>query len=560
MPTPTPSAGPDPSHPDKLRQLLEIGRSLTAELDLDVLLARVLETARDVCGARYAALGVLDTERTGLAQFHTIGEESAVHDAIGHLPRGRGILGLLIDQPVPIRLQDVSQHPRSYGFPPGHPPMRGFLGAPIVIRGEAWGNLYLTEKCDADDFTDEDLDAIVVLAQWAAIAIDNARLFGTTEERRVELERAVRGMEAARDIALALGGETDLDRILELIVKRARALVEADALLIWLVDGDVLRVAAHAGNATPTAGAAVPLQGSTSGETLRTGLPQRVDDVSTLAIAPDRFGLGGARSALLVPLIFRGRGLGVLAAFDHIGTSGVAFSPDEERALQSFAASAATAVATARSVEAQRLRDSIAAAEAERKRWARDLHDETLQGLGGLKLALSAALRADPADAPERITFAIGEVERQITALRGIISDLRPPALDELGLEPALRSLAERQATVNGLEVHVRLELGGRRLDPELETIAYRVAQEGLTNVAKHAGATRVDVGLRAVDGVVELTVADDGRGLDPERVRGASGYGLVGMRERAELRGGELAIGPGADGGTTLVLTLPAA
>ena len=560
MPTPPPSAGPDPSHPDKLRQLLEIGRSLTAELDLDVLLARVLETARDVCGARYAALGVLDTERTGLAQFHTIGEESAVHDAIGHLPRGRGILGLLIDQPVPIRLQDVSQHPRSYGFPPGHPPMRGFLGAPIVIRGEAWGNLYLTEKCDADDFTDEDLDAIVVLAQWAAIAIDNARLFGSTEERRVELERAVRGMEAARDIALALGGETDLDRILELIVKRARALVDADALLIWLVDGDELRIAAHAGNATPPRDAAVPLAGSTSGETLRTGRPLRIDDVSTLAIAPDRFGLGGARSALLVPLIFRGRGLGVLAAFDHIGTSGVAFSPDEERALQSFAASAATAVATARSVEAQRLRDSIAAAEAERKRWARDLHDETLQGLGGLKLALSAALRADPADAPERITFAIGEVERQITALRGIISDLRPPALDELGLEPALRSLAERQATANGLEVHVRLELGGRRLDPELETIAYRVAQEGLTNVAKHAGATRVDVGLRAVDGVVELTVADDGRGLDPERVRGASGYGLVGMRERAELRGGDLAIGPGADGGTTLVLTLPAA
>ncbi|UTI66319.1 GAF domain-containing sensor histidine kinase [Paraconexibacter antarcticus] len=559
MPTPTSSGGPEPSHPDKLRQLLEIGRSLTAELDLDVLLARVLETARDICGARYAALGVLDTERTGLAQFHTIGEDRAVHDAIGHLPRGRGILGLLIDQPVPIRLQDVSQHPRSYGFPPGHPPMRGFLGAPIVIRGEAWGNLYLTEKRDADDFDDDDLDAIVVLAQWAAIAIDNARLFKSTEERRVGLERAVRGMEAARDIALALGGETDLGRILELIVKRARALVEADALLIWLVDGDVLRIAAHAGNPTPPPDAAVPLEGSTSGETLRTGRSLRIDDVSVLAIAPDRFGLGGVRSALIVPLVFRGRGLGVLAAFDHIGTSGVAFSPDEERALESFAASAATAVATARSVEAQRLRDSIAAAEAERKRWARDLHDETLQGLGGLKLALSAALRADPADAPERITFAIGEVERQIAALRGIIADLRPPALDELGLEPALRSLVERQATVHGLEVHVCLELGGRRLDPELETPAYRVAQEGLTNVAKHAGATRVDVGLRVTGGAVELTITDDGHGLDPERVRGTSGYGLVGMRERAELRGGDLAIGPGEHGGTTLVLTLPA-
>lgn len=556
----TSAAGHEPSHPEKLRQLLDIGRSLTAELDLDVVLVRVLETAREVCGARYAALGVLDSERTGLAQFHTIGEEPELHDLIGHLPRGRGILGLLIDQPVPIRLQDVSQHPRSYGFPPGHPPMRGFLGAPIVIRGEAWGNLYLTEKLGADDFDGDDLEAIVVLAQWAAIAIDNARLFGTSEQRRVELERAVRGMEAARDIALALGGETDLDRILELIVKRARALVDADALLIWLVEGEDLRIAAHAGNATPPPGVAVPLEGSTSGETLRTGRPLRIDDISKLAVAPDRFGLGGARSALIVPLVYRGRGLGVLAAFDHIGTAGGTFSADEERALQSFAASAATAVATARSVEAQRLRDSIAAAEAERKRWARDLHDETLQGLGGLKLALSAALRAAPADAPERITFAIGEIERQIAALRGIIADLRPPALDELGLEPALRSLAERQAAAHGLDVHLHLELGERRLDPELETIAYRVAQEGLTNIAKHAGATRVDLGLRAADGEVELTVRDDGCGLDPERLEQASGYGLMGMRERAELRDGRLVIGPAEDRGTTLVLTFPAA
>ncbi|MEA2240989.1 MAG: hypothetical protein QOD24_545, partial [Solirubrobacteraceae bacterium] len=427
----------DDRHPrraDRLRQLLAVGRSLTAELDLDVLLERVLQTAREVCGARYAALGVLDDQRRELAQFLTAGEEPEVHTAIGHLPRGRGILGLLIDQPVPIRLHDVSDHPRSYGFPPGHPPMRSFLGTPIVVRGEAWGNLYLTEKEGAEDFDDEDLEAAVVLAAWAAIAIDNARLFGTSEQRRVELERAVEGMEAARDIALALGGETDLDRVLELIVKRSRALVDADAMLIWLVDEDVLRLAAHAGNAAPPAHAEIPFEGSTSGAALRSSTPIRIDDVSTgLIVDPGQFGLDGAQSALLVPLVFRGRGLGVLAAFDHMGQAGT-FSDDDERALQSFAASAATAVATARSVEAQRLRDSITAAEGERRRWARDLHDETLQGLGATKLALAAALRGDPAVARRQVEAAVAQLEREITALRGIIADLRPPALDELGL------------------------------------------------------------------------------------------------------------------------------
>ncbi|MGI9098114.1 MAG: GAF domain-containing protein, partial [Solirubrobacteraceae bacterium] len=275
---PLPAASDDRRLPrtDRLRQLLDVGRSLTAELDLDVLLERVLQTARELCGARYAALGVLDDQRRELAQFLTAGEEPEVHAEIGHLPRGHGILGLLIDHPVPIRLHDVSDHPRSYGFPPGHPPMRSFLGAPIVVRGEAWGNLYLTEKEGAEDFDDDDIEAAVVLAEWAAIAIDNARLFGTSERRRVELERAVGGMEAARDIALALGGETDLGRVLELIVKRARALVDSDALLIWLVDEDVLRLAAYAGNAAPPAHAEIPFEGSTSGAGVWRGAPIRI--------------------------------------------------------------------------------------------------------------------------------------------------------------------------------------------------------------------------------------------------------------------------------------------
>jgi signal transduction histidine kinase len=519
-----------------------------------------MQTARELCGARYAALGVLDDERRELAQFLTAGEDEADHAAIGHLPRGRGILGLLIDEPVPIRLQNVSEHPRSYGFPPGHPPMRSFLGAPIVVRGEAWGNLYLTEKQGAEDFDDDDVEAIVVLAEWAAIAIDNARLFGVSERRRVELERAIGGMEAAQDIALALGGETDSERVLELIAKRARALVDSDALLIWLAEKRVLRLAAHAGNATPPPDAEIPFEGSTAGAALRSGEPIRIDDVSTLIFDPAKFGLSGARSALIVPLVFRGRGLGVLAAFDHIGQAATTFSDDDERALRAFAASAATAVATARSAEAQRLRDSIGAAEAERRRWARDLHDETLQGLGATKLALAAALRGEPGAARPRIEQAVAQLELEIAALRGIIADLRPPALDELGLEAALRTLAERAGAAHGLALRLDLQLGERRLDAEVETIAYRVAQEALTNVAKHAGAARVWLVLRASASELELRVRDDGRGLDRRGAQRSGGYGITGMRERADIGGGSLRVEGRPGDGTTVALTLPLA
>ncbi len=517
-----------------------------------------MQTARDLCGARYSALGVLDDQRRELAQFLTAGESEADRVAIGHLPRGRGILGLLIDQPVPIRLHDVSEHPRSYGFPPGHPPMRSFLGAPIVVRGEAWGNLYLTEKHGADDFDDDDVEAIVVLAEWAAIAIDNAHLFGTSERRRVELERAVGGMEAAQDIALALGGETDSGRVLELIAKRARALVDSDALLIWLADEHALRLAAHAGNATPPPDAEIPLEGSTAGSALRSASTMRIDDVATLIVDPAKFGLGGARSALIVPLVFRGRGLGVLAAFDRIGQAATTFSDDDERALRAFAASAATAVATARGVEAQRLRAQIGAAEAERRRWARDLHDETLQGLGATKLALTAALRGEPEAARPRIEQAVRQLELEIAALRGIIADLRPPALDELGLEAALRTLAQRVGASHHLEIELDLRLGERRLEAEVETIAYRVAQEALTNVAKHAGATRVWLALRATAAALELRVRDDGRGIEPAGAGRPGGYGIIGMRERAELGGGNLQVGARPGGGTSIALTLP--
>src|SRR5215208_5968032 len=204
----------------RLRRLIDGGRRLVSHLDLDVLLEELLAIATAVTGARYAAIGVLDQDRRMLERFLTSGIAAEGRRAIGELPRGRGILGVLIDDPRPLRLASVGDDPRSYGFPAGHPPMETFLGTPVMIRGEAWGNLYLTEKEGGREFTAADEEAVVILAEWAGIAIENARLYQASERRRDELERSVRRLEATTAIARAIGGETGLDRVLELSVKR----------------------------------------------------------------------------------------------------------------------------------------------------------------------------------------------------------------------------------------------------------------------------------------------------------------------------------------------------
>jgi signal transduction histidine kinase len=543
----------------RLARLIDAGRGLLSELDLETVLDRLLQTAADLTGARYVALGVLDAGRRELARFLTRGIDEDTHRAIGDLPRGRGLLGVLIDDPRPLRLDDVGDHPRSYGFPPGHPPMRSFLGVPILIRGEAWGNLYLTEKVGGEPFAPDDEEAVIVLADWAAIAIENARLYRDVAARSEELERAVRGLRATAAIARAIGGETELERILELVVKRGRALIEAHDVLIMLREGDELVIAAGAGHVQIANTARLPLAGSTAGQVLAEGRPRRIADAAReLLIPPDQLGLDHASTALLVPLVYRGQSLGVLAAFDRLDGDG-AFTRDDEQLLEAFGAQAATAVATAKSVEADRRRRSLAAAEAERHRWARELHDETLQALGGLKILLSSATRLDD---PEAMRASMRAATQQLTgdieSLRALIAELRPPALDQLGLAPALTSLAQRTGAGNDVEVRAEVHLpDDRRLAPELETAVYRVVQESLTNVVKHAHASSIDIEVRCADDAVDVSVADDGIGFDAEAVA-ANGFGLAGMRERVELAGGELSVLPGADAGTVVRARLP--
>lgn len=547
------------------QRVLDLATSVLSELDLDAVLDRVVEAARALTGARYAALGVLGESKTELARFITTGIDERGRTVIGALPRGRGVLGELISNPVPLRLSDVGSHPRSYGFPQGHPPMSTFLGVPIMIDGKPYGNLYLTEKDGGAEFTQTDEEAVVMLAGLAALAIDHARRYTGASERRDELERTVAALEAMTQIARALGGQTDLNVILELVAKRGRALIDARLLAIELVDPRGLTIAAGAGEIPEDlVGRLMPGGDTAASAALRTHRAQRLDEPLTRARF-EEYGLGSmgvqAEDGLLVPLIFQNQAYGVLVAVDRL-TGGPSFTPDDERLLEAFAASAATAVATAHSVAAERRRQRLAAAEAERKRWARELHDETLQSLSALRVGLSTAKRSRRPEVLEQtVTKSIEQLEEAITNLRSLITDLRPASLDELGAGSAIAALGERAVGL-GIEVEMTIDLAsengrahGRHV-PELETAMYRLVQEALTNAIKHGKATRVAVEVREGDSDVTITVRDDGKGFDPNAR--TNGFGLLGMHERVQLLEGSLNISSAPGSGTTITASLP--
>ncbi len=545
----------------RLRELIDVGRSLVTELDPEVIFRQVLEVARQLTGARYAALGVLDEERHELERFITSGIDTKARHEIGSLPRGRGVLGLLIEHPRPLRLADVEHHPRSYGFPPGHPPMSNFLGVPVMVRGRAWGNLYLTEK-QGGGFDAADEQSAMVLAEWTAIAVDNARLYRSVRARSDAMERAVHRLEATTEIARATGGETDLERILEIIVKRGRALVDASSLLILLREGEELVAVSSAGEGEgEMARARIPIRGSVPGQAMDTRAARRVSSLDPSLMARPGEPKPGP-PALLAPLLHRGQALGVLLAVAPLHRD-AGFSDEDEDVLLSFAASGATAVATARSVAEGRVRESIAATERERGRWARELHDESLQSLAGLRVLLSAARRSDPGEVDALLAQGIEQVDAAIAEMRRLIAELRPSTLDELGLGAALEALGERTSVSSASEVRFVLDLaleGGRhetRLLGEIEDAAYRLVQEALNNAIHHAEAERVTVEVAEDRLTLRVRVEDDGCGFDLSAP--TEGFGLIGMRERASLAGGELELRSAPGDGTTIVALIPA-
>jgi signal transduction histidine kinase len=548
---------------DRLRGLFEAGIALTSELSLDLVLRSLAETAASLTGARYAALGVVAPSGKGLERFIHTGIDEQVVDEIGEFPVGRGILGVLIRDARPLRLHDLTEDPRSVGFPPGHPEMRTFLGVPVFLRGVTYGNLYLTEKDGGDDFTEEDEEIVTLLAAQAAVAIENARLYESQA-------RWLRQLETMTEVGNALAGELELPRLLKLIATRLRELVGARLVFVSLPtpDGDLRIEAAVADQpADGLVGTRLSREGTKTGRVLERRRAERVDalldDPEVDHALGRRFaslsGLPVSSTGMFVPLLVRGRAIGAIAIHDKIApaTADLRFTDDDVRLAEAFAARVAVAVDLSQRVERDALRRVVAAQELERKRLARELHDETGQALTSILLGLRTVEETESDDDRKTAISALREMAvATLRDVRRLAVELRPKALDDFGLVPAIERLAEAFQEQTGIQVDFESRLGDR-LPSELETSLYRIVQEGLTNVVKHARARHVSVLLTRKDSSVAVVIEDDGRGFSPESA-GAEGLGLIGMRERLALVDGTLAVESAPGSGTTLVAEVP--
>jgi signal transduction histidine kinase len=382
------------------------------------------------------------------------------------------------------------------------------------------------EKVSGGQLSGEDERAVEILAEFAGVAIDHARHYQGLEARSAELERTVDALNATVQVAQTVGGDANIDAILELVATRGQALMSARALVIEQQrDGEMVIVAGAGELPHGLIGQRINRRESVAGAALRGAATLRLEDQANMTrFARDGLGRLGvhADAGLVVPLVFRGRSHGVLVAIDRL-RGGPAFTPDDQRLLETFAASVATALASARAAASERRSQRLAAAERERERWARELHDQTLQALAALRIALGSQLRArDPQRMGQVIADAVRQLDREIAGLRSLITELRPATLDDLGIKAAIETLVDR-ARVGGLEVHARIHLSpeshqaDRRHDSGLETAVYRITQEALTNALKHGDAQRALVDVRELDRTVQVTVRDNGRGFDPQ-------------------------------------------
>jgi signal transduction histidine kinase len=537
-----------PSEP-RLRALLEAGIALASELSLDSLLQRLTELAAELTGAHYAALGVLDPTGSRLERFITHGVDEETRAAIGDPPHGRGILGALITDARPLRLHAISHDPRSVGFPPNHPPMGTFLGVPVLLRGVAYGNLYLTEKENGSDFSEADQALVELLAAQAAVAIENARLYESATRWSHQLESLI-------EVTAALTQETDVGRLLDLVARRLQELLDARIVAVALPeDHDRLRIVAAAGEgAAELAGTTMEREESKAGRVLGRGRSERVDavldDPEVHRGFTRRF---GARTGIWVPLVVHGRPIGVITAYDKLSTPDARFNDDDLRLAETFAGRAAVAVELSERVQRDALRRIVEAQELERQRLARELHDETGQALTSILLGLKQLDGADAADVQRLRELVVATLQD----VRRLAVELRPKVLDDFGLVPALERLTHGFSEHTGITVDLEASTITERPPMEVETAIFRIVQEALTNVVKHADAKRVSVLVTRADGKIKAVIEDDGGGFDPAETDG--GVGLIGMRERIELLDGTLTVESSATSGTTIAAEVPA-
>jgi signal transduction histidine kinase len=532
----------------RLRLLLDAVVTMAADLDLDGVLARIVAIAGELVHARYAALGVLSSGRGDpLRTFVHHGLPADQVAKIGSLPRGHGLLGLIIDRPEPLRLHDIAEHAASYGFPDHHPPMRSFLGVPVRIRDRVFGNLYLTEKAGGGDFTVEDEAIVVALAAAAGVVVENARLYAESERRREWLA-------AAAEINALLSTGDPGAAALQTITDRAREVSGAD--IAWMITGadreDLSLEVVSGAEADRERMGALSLDHSLAGVVVETGVSVAVDDLAADSRALDIAAiLGWPRlgPAVVVPL---GSG------DDVEGALALAWRPEnaeryyslDSRLAASFAEHAALALRIAR---ARDDRQRLAVLE-DRDRIGRDLHDVVIQRLFAVGLGLQGTARlTDQPELAERLDHAVDDLDATIKDIRRSIFALSASESSP-DIQAEVTRLVDRAAGTLKFRPTVRFEGPVRTLvDADLAPDLLAVLGEALSNASRHAEAMAVGVVLHAGDEVV-LTVADDGRGLDTA----APESGLRNMRERAQRRGGTLRIDSTPREGTTLTWSVP--
>ncbi|MEW1775469.1 GAF domain-containing protein [Streptomyces sp. NPDC086777] len=534
---------------DRVHSLLEAVLSVGRELDLEQALYSIVEAAAVLVDAEYAALGVIGPDGKRLSAFHTIGVSEDRIAAIGPFPEGHGILGELIRHPEPLRLTKISQHPASHGFPAHHPPMNTFLGVPIRVRDQVFGNLYLTEKRGGLQFDEEDESVLSTLAVAAGVAIDNARLY---EESRLR----ERWLQANAEITHRLMSGGDRTDVLALIAERAGEITGSALAVVALpVEGaGSLAVEIAVGlDAEAHEGLVLSLDRTLMGLAFSAAAPVTSEEVGhdeRISLEPPRF--GGLGPAVAVPIGTGEAGpRGVVLLARETGRQ--PFTGTETETLQVFAAQAAVAMELA---DRRRDAEEIAVLQ-DRDRIARDLHDLAIQRLFATGMTLQSAGRfIEHEEAAERVMRAVEDLDETIKIIRSTIFGLR--ARDG-GAGTGLRARVVRAigeaAQVLGFPPSVRMEgLVDTEVPREIADHVIAVLSEALTNIARHARAQRADVALEANGRDVRLTVTDDGVGIPAEGRRS----GLRNMAERAEQLGGSLEVNRPEGGGTSLVWQVP--
>jgi signal transduction histidine kinase len=534
---------------DRVSQLLEAVVGIGSGLDLEQALTRIVQASANLVDAQYGVLGVLDGGQR-LSRFVTFGMSDEQIAAIGHFPEGHGLLGELIRDPAPLRADDLAAHPRSSGFPANHPPMRSFLGVPVRVRDEIFGNLYLTEKRGGAPFDADDEAVLTALAAAAGVAIDNARLYDEARRRQEWLE-------ITGDLSRGLLSSEDPDDVLAAFVRRARVFARADLALVAIPEAEgsaMLIVAADGYSAERVRGEKLGIEDTLVGHVYTTGQRALVEDMHHDDRADPRataeLGLG---PALIVPLGAGGQARGA------VSLSRLAGSPPFDPGLEDLTAELAVQAAVVLEL-AERRRDSeLLSLYADRDRIGRDLHDLAIQRLFATSMSLQGAYKiTEKPTVARRIATAISDLDDTIKVIRSTIFALHSHGRggDVLGVRAQVIEVCEQGAGALGFTPGVRFtgpvdSLVGWQIAEQL----LAVLREALSNTARHAKATRVDLDLAADSSTVTLTVADDGTGLPADGHRS----GLANLAERAAQLGGTFAAQPGPTGtGTVLTWAVP--